>query len=222
MASEASSSAPSAAHERGKSKRRRAILDAAHDIILREGETGMTMRAMAAQAGVSPATPYNLFGSKQAILQAIYDEDYLAYSRYFEGRASKDPLIRIFDIADISIEYFERQPDFYRALLGILQRNSGSEVDSASWSLRRGYLRKLLQDCVASGHLRDDTPVDLATSALLRIFKAISQEWVEGGLTLDDWRNELGISIGLVLGSLVTAKGMPGLDLARGRYGPVQ
>ena len=222
MASGAAPSTASAAHERGKTKRRRAILDAARDIVLREGEAGMTMRSMAALAGVSPATPYNLFGSKQAILQAIYDEDFLAYGRYFNERASKDPLIRIFDIADISIEYFERQPDFYRALLGILQRNSGSPVDSASWSLRRGYLAKLLQDCVASGHLRNDTPIDLATSAMLRIFKAISQEWVEGALTLDDWRTELGTSIGLVLASLITPKGAPGLSLARERYGRVE
>ena len=207
-----------AAHEKGQHKRRRAILDAARDIILREGEAGMTMRAMAAQAGVSPATPYNLFGSKQAVLQAIYDEDYLAYGRYFEEHASKDPLIRIFNLADVSIQYFELQPDFYRALLGILQRNAGSEVDSASWSLRRGYLRELLQACVASGHLRDDTPIDLVSSALLRIFKAISQEWVEGALTLDDWRNQLGTSIGLILASLITAKGTPGLQLAWGRY----
>lgn len=213
---------PSAAHERGKSKRRRAILDAARDIILREGEAGMTMRSMAAQAGVSPATPYNLFGSKQAILQAIYDEDYLAYGRYFEAHASNDPLIRIFDIADISTEYFKLQPDFYRALLGILQRNSGSEVDSVSWSLRRGYLRGLVADCIASGHLRDGTPIDLVTSALLRIFKAISQEWVEGALTLEDWRTELGTSIGLVLASLITPKGAPGLELARERYGPAE
>jgi len=55
---------------------------------------GMTMRAMAAQAGVSPATPYNLLGSNQA----IYDEDHASFSRYFEGQASSDALIRIFDL----------------------------------------------------------------------------------------------------------------------------
>ncbi len=185
MAREASlSPASSAAHEKGKAKRRRAILDAAHDIILRSGEAGMTMREMAAQAGVSPATPYNLFGSKQAILQAIYDEDYDNFSSYFEGHASSDPLVRIFDLADVSIEYFEQQPDFYRALFGILQRNSGTEVDSTSWSKRRVYLCALLQASVAAGQLRAETPVDLVSAVLLRIFKAIFQEWVEGTLSL--------------------------------------
>ena len=44
---------PSAIHERGKRKRRRAILDAACDIILQSGEQGMTMRARAhARSGV--------------------------------------------------------------------------------------------------------------------------------------------------------------------------
>jgi AcrR family transcriptional regulator len=222
VASEAGlSAAPPAAHERGKNKRRRAILDAARDIILREGEAGMTMRSMAAQAGVSPATPYNLFGSKQAILQAIYDEDYVDYVRYFEERASTDALIRIFDLAHISIEYFELQPDFYRALFGILQRHSGSDVEASSWSLRMAYLQGLLRDCVAAGELRDDSPIELVSSALLRIFKAIAQEWVEGALSLEDARNELGVSFGLVLASLITAKGAPAFGQARGRYGPV-
>lgn len=220
LASEASlGTGSSAAHERGKSKRRRAILDAARDIILREGEAAMTMRSMAAQAGVSPATPYNLFGSKQAILQAVYDEDYEDFARFFDKHASKGALIRVFDLADVSIRYFERQPEFYRALIGILQRNSGSEVESRSWSLRIAYMQRLLRDCVAADELRDDAPIDLVSSALLRIFKAIAQEWVEGTVTLEGARHELGVSFGLVLASLVTSKGTPALEQARRLYG---
>jgi hypothetical protein len=51
-------------------------------------------------------------------LQAVYDEDYEDYAHFFEEHASKDELIRLFDIPDISIRYFERQPDFYRACDG--------------------------------------------------------------------------------------------------------
>lgn len=198
--------------------RRRAILDAARDIILREGEAGMTMRSMAAQAGVSPATPYNLFGSKQAILQAIYDEDYAIFTRQFEAQASDDALIRLFDIADFSIDYFERQPDFYRALFAILQRHSGSEVESRSWSLRMAYLQGVVRAAMLSGELRDDVPVELVCSALLRIVKAIAQEWVEGVLALDEARRELGVSFGLVLASLVTPRGAAAFGEVRQRY----
>jgi AcrR family transcriptional regulator len=220
MAGEAASGAvSSAAHERGKSRRRRAILDAARDIILREGEAGMTMRSMAAKAGVSPATPYNLFGSKQAILQAIYDEDYEAFTRQFEAQASDDALLRLFDIADFSIDYFEQQPDFYRALFAILQRHSGSEVDSRSWSLRMAYLQGVVRAGVAAGELSDATPIELVCSALLRIVKAIAQEWVEGALSLEQARRELRVSFALVLASLVTAKGAPAFEQVRKRYG---
>ena len=68
-------STPLSGHDAGKLKRRRAILDAAREIITTLGDAGLTMRALAARAGVSPATPYNLFGSKQAVLQAVYDAD---------------------------------------------------------------------------------------------------------------------------------------------------
>jgi AcrR family transcriptional regulator len=212
------SSGPSPAHERGKQRRRRAIVDAARDIISREGEAGMTMRSMAAQAGVSPATPYNLFGSKQAILQAVYDEDLEQFRTYYEQRRSGDALARLFDIMDVSITYFEREPEFYRALIGILQRNAGSEIGASAWALRLNYFRTLIEDNIAAAELRSDTPVELVSSALVRIFKAIAQEWVDGSLSLPQMRDELGTSFSLVLASLVTAKGEPVLDEVRRRY----
>jgi hypothetical protein len=92
-------------------------------------------------------------------------------------------------------------------------------MDSSSWSLRMTFLQGLLRACVAAGALRDDTPIDLVCSALLRIFKAVAQEWVEGELSLDEARREIGVSYGLVLASLAADEGRAALDQARRRYG---
>ena len=56
--------------ELGKSKRRREILAAARDLMRQSDDLGFSMRTLADRAGVSIATPYNLFGSKQAWLSA--------------------------------------------------------------------------------------------------------------------------------------------------------
>ena len=113
-------SAPISGHSKGKLKRQRAIIDAARDIMAESGEAGLTMFAVASRAGVSPATPYNLFGSKQAILQAVYEEDMRGFHANFDEHAGTDPLGRIFDLVDYTIKHWNSSPDFYRAMLTVL------------------------------------------------------------------------------------------------------
>jgi len=69
-----------------KQARRRAILDAARGLILEAKDRDFSMPILAAKAGVSLVTPYNLFGSKSDILMEIVRED------IFERIADIDPL----------------------------------------------------------------------------------------------------------------------------------
>lgn len=197
-------STPISGHDAGKLKRRRAILDAACEIITTLGDAGLNMRALAARAGVSPATPYNLFGSKQAVLQAIYDEDQQEFYRGFEQQASKEPLTRLFDMIDLAILHWQRTPDFHRALIAILYRGGASAGQGDRPHLTLVYVRQLIADAVAAGALRADTPVDIVTATLARIFRAAGQEWIDGALTLDQARVDLGRSFALVLAGLVS------------------
>ncbi|HEX2307091.1 MAG TPA: helix-turn-helix domain-containing protein [Jatrophihabitantaceae bacterium] len=52
---------------------RRAVLDAARELFLREGYAGTTMRAVAARAGVSVETVYKVFGNKAKLVKAVFD-----------------------------------------------------------------------------------------------------------------------------------------------------
>lgn len=60
---------PSPAGIRGEPLRQR-VIDAA-ERLLRQGKADFSMRDLAAEAGVSFATPFNQFGSKAAIMQAL-------------------------------------------------------------------------------------------------------------------------------------------------------
>src|SRR5689334_14852964 len=52
---------------------RRRVLKAAHDLLVDRGPTAVTMRDVAAQAGVSPETVYKTFGTKAALIKDVYD-----------------------------------------------------------------------------------------------------------------------------------------------------
>jgi AcrR family transcriptional regulator len=213
-------SPPLSGHDIGKLRRRRAILDAARDIITTLGEAGLNMRAMAARAGVSPATPYNLFGSKQAVLQAVYDEDQQEFYRDFEAQASKEPLTRLFDMIDLSIAHWLRTPEFHKALIAILYRGGGSSAghDASRPRLTFVYVQQLVADAVAAEVLRADTPVAIVTATLARIFRAAGQEWIDGALTLEQARDDLGRSFALVLAGLVTPASRDALTAIGRRY----
>ena len=53
---------------------RRTIVDAAMRLFNRDGYAGTTMRAIAAEAGVSLGNAYYYFGSKEHLIQAFYDQ----------------------------------------------------------------------------------------------------------------------------------------------------
>jgi AcrR family transcriptional regulator len=53
---------------------RRALLDAALQILTEEGVAGLSLRAVARRAGVSEAAPYHHFASKAALVEALVIE----------------------------------------------------------------------------------------------------------------------------------------------------
>jgi AcrR family transcriptional regulator len=54
-------------------RNRTAILDACRDLLLRDGYRAASIQAVAERAGVSAALVYKTFGSKQALVKAVYD-----------------------------------------------------------------------------------------------------------------------------------------------------
>ena len=71
---------------------------------------------------------------------------------------------------------------------------------------------------MTAGVLRADTPVDIVTATLARIFRAAGQEWIDGALSLPQARDELGRSFGLILAGLVTPGSRDALAAIGRRY----
>lgn len=56
-----------------KDANRERVLEAAFDLFRTGGEAALTMRRLAAESGVSDATPYNLFHNKTGVLVAMFE-----------------------------------------------------------------------------------------------------------------------------------------------------
>ena len=104
---------------RGDAMRGRVI--AAAERLLRQGGAGFSMRELAAEAGVSFATPFNQFGGKPAIMQALSAQRIDAMAeRFAQSRAQGDATDRVFAAIDIAAAVMLEEPAVNRAVIGTL------------------------------------------------------------------------------------------------------
>jgi AcrR family transcriptional regulator len=105
------------ANERGHAVRQR-VIDAA-ERLLRDGGADFSMRDLAAEAGVSFATPFNQFGSKAAIMHALSERriDTMA-ERYAEALLPPDAVGRVLLAIDIAVAVMLEEPGVNRGVMG--------------------------------------------------------------------------------------------------------
>ncbi len=110
---------PSNTGNRGEPLRQR-VIDAA-ERLLREGNADFSMRDLAAEAGVSFATPFNQFGSKAAIMHALSGRRIdLMEARYVAALPSGDATDRVFLAVDTAAAVMLEEPSVNRAVMGWL------------------------------------------------------------------------------------------------------
>ncbi|MCW1383167.1 TetR/AcrR family transcriptional regulator [Novosphingobium sp. KCTC 2891] len=168
--------------EAGKEERRHRIIQAAREMIRETGRTGLSMRALAERAGVSLATPYNLFGSRGAVVLAVL-EDVRDFQARFAQVRNGDPVDHILAVVDLAVEFYLGDPAFYTTLWREVFSVSG-EVRTAIYNPRRDeFWLGLVNDIAAAGALREEIDTALLLRQLDHQFRSVMLDWVAGDLS---------------------------------------
>jgi AcrR family transcriptional regulator len=192
--------------EEAKHKRRKQIVRAARALMQQTGDAGFSMRALAEQAGVSIATPYNLFGSKQTIMFAVLDADL----EYYQKRLAKvrdDELDVFFKAVSLATSLYSTEPSFYRAVLFAVYNDGGREFRSMFGGPRHAMWKGFVQDAVTAGYLSDEVEPDAFAINLGRTFFSAILEWVSGELSLPELEAWVQYGFALSLSAMATPKG---------------
>lgn len=190
--------------EEGKADRRRRIVMAARDLIRETGDAGLSMRAIAARAQVSLATPYNLFGSKRAIALAVLD-DVREYQDRFAHLPATDPVERLFAALDMAVAFYVQDPQFYKTLWASVF-DASSDLRSQIYNdARDTFWRGLVQAAADAGVLRQDVDVELLFKAMDRSFAAAMIVWVVGELSIEKLAPTVRLSYALMLKGAASA-----------------
>jgi AcrR family transcriptional regulator len=189
---------PLSRREAGKAERRGRIIHAARDLIRETGNAGLSMRALAARAGVSLATPYNLFGSKRAIVLAVLD-DVREFQDRFAHLKAIDPFERLFAAVDMSVDFYVADPPFYRTLwAAVFDASDDVRTEILNWK-RNAFWRNLVAEASRVGAIAPDIDVELLFRALDRNFESAMLEWVVGELASEHLAPTIRFGHGLIL-----------------------
>ena len=184
--------------EESKEQRRRDIVRAARTLMQETGQAGFSMRGLADKAGVSIATPYNLFGSKQAVMFAVLDADLEQYQEQLE-KLKADEIDVFFKAVTLATTLYSAEPGFYRAVLFAAYNDGGTGFRAMFGGPRHIMWRRLVNNAREAGFLADDVEPNSFAINLGHIFFSCIIEWVNGLLSLEELeaRGHYGFAIAL-------------------------
>jgi len=145
---------------------RRALLDAATRILDRDGQGGLSLRAVAREAGVSPAAPYHHFKDKSELMLAIAEEGFDQLSDYI--RRTTDiaalPMERVAAIGLAYVEFAKAHPAVYRVMYDC-SRDSDAMPDKAH-NAEEGAFSLLKKAMIDMGVASPDQETDLELACI--------------------------------------------------------
>ena len=196
---------PISRREQAKSDRRRRILEAAQALMRRVGMEDVTVTAIAERSGLSPATVYNLFGSKGAILSGVFDLDLLAFEGMVADAPAEDGLDRIFNAIAIAARLYRQDANFYR--LTMVARGGTDQRSNFQATVREPRLRfwkRLVRGAIDDGGLARGTDADAVGVLLAQIATGVLTDWASDAISVDQLEVEMSFGFAAVLATFAS------------------
>jgi AcrR family transcriptional regulator len=165
------------ARARAKGERRARLTKAARALISEKPAGNFSMTELAARAGLSLATPYNLFGSKTAILQAVFRTEAIGFHKRTGSLANAPPVTQVLTMIDNIVAVFGREPAFYRSLTRSLMAITPDELSASILPISDSMFLPLVEGLVGAGAIRPPIPASVISTHLLRVFNSIFLLW---------------------------------------------
>ena len=116
--------------------KRKEILDAAAQILIKEGEPELTIRRLAREVGTSTMAVYTWFGGKPELMRALYREAFGRFgARLRSVRRSDDPVADLVALASAYRRYALSEPALYEVMFGRAAAHFAPDKDDVALAL---------------------------------------------------------------------------------------
>jgi len=162
-----------------KAKRRDAILDAALTLLDSRDSNDITTEAIAALAGVSPATVYNLVGTRGEVIHQLVARIMEQLGESLNALDPTEPIAAAQLIIDQSVQAFVSNSNAYRQVVSIAQVTAGlrpEAVDPSSFQVTA------MRKARAMGIIRKDIDAAGLARQIFLSYSGAATLWSSGRL----------------------------------------
>jgi AcrR family transcriptional regulator len=197
--------------EARREDRRRRIVAAAQSLLRDRYDASFSMAELARRAGVSPATPYNLVGSKAGVLQLVVEEEYRGFIAKLPPGQPKGALQALLAATALVVTHYVSDRKFYRTLYYVIYGSHLPIVTENMVSLGRNLWRGLVRGAVEAGELCDTVAVEPFADNLLRAISSVTLNWLAENWSHARFEREMSLSIRLLVASVARQDLQPSL-----------
>jgi AcrR family transcriptional regulator len=165
-------------------ERRRQILDAAVRAFAQRGYHGCRVSDVAREAGVAYGLVYHYYGSKEALLEAIFKETWGAMLATISSVEQLDDPARdrVRKVTEIVLRTWRRDPDLVRVLVHEVTRSSQLQRETDEIELAFEALRRIIENGQSAGEFRSDVDARVTATIWYGALEEILTGWAFGQL----------------------------------------
>jgi AcrR family transcriptional regulator len=166
----------------------RELLAAAEAVLVRDGPGAVTVRAVAAQAGIALQGVYSRLGGKDGLVDALLIRGFGRLTAALEAARDPDPLERLRDCGRRYRDFGLANPHFYAIMFeGAIPRERPSEAAEVheQGAAAFGALVRVVEYAAASGAISAPEPAEVAQQLWNAVHGAVALELKGMILTAD-------------------------------------
>jgi AcrR family transcriptional regulator len=164
-----------------------ALVNAAESVLVRGGLGAVTVRAVAAEAGVAPMGVYSRFGGKDGLIQALVMRAFELLRAAVADRGEVDPLVRLRAAGVRYREFALAYPQHYALIFGGSPGTDAGENPEVEAKAAAAFeaLVATVSYGIGAGVMTPGDPVDLAMQIWSAVHGAVALELADLVLTED-------------------------------------
>ncbi len=179
-----------------------ALVEAAERVLVRDGPEGVTVRAVAAEAGVAPMGVYNRFGGKDGLVDELLLRGFVGLRDAIAGRDEADPVERLQACGRNYRRFALGHPAHYVAMFdGAIHQEQTSEAVLVAAKASFEALVANVRYAMAGGALADGDPHEIAQQIWSSVHGAVQLE-IKGMLQVPDAAEAYDDLLGMLLRGL--------------------
>jgi AcrR family transcriptional regulator len=167
---------------------RERLIEGGMRVLERDGLRALSVRSLAAEVGTSTMAVYTHFGGMTGVIDALANEAFARFTRALTDTGQTDDPVCDFFVMGAAYRAFAlADPQRYQLIFGttspasvIGQRtdvtSTGSATDRAEWADSFAALRHAVRRMIASGRIRDDDELSVASRLWSLVHGAVMLE----------------------------------------------